>query len=256
MKRVETFKQFAKQLARQDQLSAAVATKNKKVKSGLKNDSRFKVQIKEPLTFARFVQPAQENLPEITFSNRNEADWDEIMDVIKQQPQEEQKDLQELMERPGIQPFFNLASVVNKLPTLQKLVDLGVKVADWEKKGFVDLAAGLNFENDVIPRILFLTDQGIRPNKLGHLFTENPELFQQDMDDLRVRINYLAHHKFSKDQIKSIVQLSDSKWLNYSTKQIDSSLGFLQKLFGLSNNQVTSVSATYPNLVIWEGNLN
>jgi hypothetical protein len=93
-----------------------------------------------------------------------------------------------------------------------RLVDLGTKISKWEENDYMDMALGLDFDKDIAPKIHFLVDHGIPPHHLGHIFTENPELFNQDMDDLHVRINYLIHKRFSKDQISHILYLSDSKW--------------------------------------------
>ena len=98
------------------------------------------------------------------------------------------------------------------LHSLFRLVDLGTKISQWEKNDYMDLALGLDFDTDVVPRIYFLLDHGIKAHNLGHIFTENPELFNQDMSDLQVRINYLEHKKFSKCQISQLLHLSDSKW--------------------------------------------
>jgi len=54
---------------------------------------------------------------------------------------------------------FNLAKVINNSLALQKLVDLGVNIASWEKtEGWVDLALRLEFERDVVPKVRFLAD--------------------------------------------------------------------------------------------------
>jgi len=164
-----------------------------------------------------------------------------------------QQDLTEIMDKPGVRPTFNFASIVNQSPDLQRLVDLGTKISKWEEKGFMDMALGLDFTTDIAPRIHFLVDNGIAPNHLGHIFSENPELFNQDMDHLQTRINYLVHKNFSKDQISQILYLSDSKWLNFEVIDIDARLGFMLKLFGLNNDQVRTVSTTYPQLVLWKG---
>ena len=93
-----------------------------------------------------------------------------------------------------------------------RLVDLGTKISRWEEKGFMDMALGLDFTTDVAPRIHFLVDNGIAPHHLGHIFSENPSLFNQDMDHLQTRINYLVDKNFSREQITKILYLSDSKW--------------------------------------------
>ena len=41
-------------------------------------------------------------------------------------------------------PTFSVASVINDNPTLQKMVDLGVNLAHWEKIGRVSILSSLN----------------------------------------------------------------------------------------------------------------
>ena len=142
------------------------------------------------------------------------------------------------MDRPGVHPIQNIASFVNQSPALQRLVDLGTKIGQWETKDRLDLAFQLNFEKDIVPRIHFLVDNGVNPNRIGDLFTENPSLFDQSMDDLQVRINYLSWRKFNKNQVLEIILNSKSKWFNFKVPEIDFRLGFMQKLFDLNPENV------------------
>jgi len=189
-------------------------------------------------------------------SKSEDIDWNEAMEFVKaaenQYPVAE-KNLTEIMDKPGVRPTYNLASIVNYSDTLPKLVDLGTKISKWEQNDYMEMALGLDFITDVAPRIRFLVDLGIPPGILGHFFSENPEIFNQGMDDLNVRVNYLIHKKFSRQQICQMLTLSDSKWLNFQVLDIDSRLGFMSKLFVLNNEQVRKVASTCPQLVIWKG---
>ncbi len=50
--------------------------------------------------------------------------------------------------------------MVNDSRTLKKLVDLGVALAEWERKenDWTDLALRLDFDADVAPRVRILAD--------------------------------------------------------------------------------------------------
>jgi len=279
LKNVDTFKTLSKRLVPK----AEIVPKKKnalRISSSVKlipNDTNFQIVVDEPVNLAKqsVTSPIllkiheEENINEQqaeTFleialekseSDQNEEiDWNQAMGFVKAAEKHypvPQKDLGEIMNKPGVRPTFNFASMVNDSPDLQRLVDLGTKISKWEEKGFMDMALSLDFVTDVAPRIHFLIDNGIAPHQLGHIFSENPNLFNQDMDHLQTRIDYLANMNFSKDQIKQILLLSDSKWLNFEIIDIDARLGFMLKLFGLNNDQVRIISSTCPQLVLWKG---
>jgi len=282
LKNVETFKSLSKRLARTDEIVPKPQKKEKKpiknISSSIKlvpNKKSYEIKIQEPITFAQQCETSpilskileEEKNNEIQAdaflgyaveqSDKNEdIDWSQAMNYVKAAEQQfpiAQKDLTEIMSKPGVKPTYNFASIVNHSPTLQRLVDLGTKISKWEENDYMDMALGLDFDNDIAPRIHFLVDHGIPPHHLGHIFTENPELFNQDMDDLHVRINYLVHKKFSKDQISQILHLSDSKWLNFKAVEIDARLGFILQLFALDNGPVRYVASKCPELILWNG---
>ena len=96
--------------------------------------------------------------------------WDDAMEIIKrseqvfppQRPTEE-----ELVRIRATQPTATLASLVNDSETLQRLVDLGVELHMWDKRGHLGLAAKLDFIRDVAPTVEFLSDLGLRPSDIG-----------------------------------------------------------------------------------------
>jgi len=270
---IETFKSLSKGLASTDKIASK--KKNKSVKTipsspelNPSNGKKYEIIFKEPKQSPKLSKLLEEeNINEVKaddFINyaaektdkNGDIDWNEAMGFIKTAEQQfpvPQKDLTQIMNKTGIRPSYNLASIVNKSTTLQRLVDLGTKISQWEENDYMDLALGLDFDTDVVPRIYFLLDHGIKAHNLGHIFTENPELFNQDMSDLQVRINYLEHKKFSKGQISQLLHLSDSKWLNFKAVEIDARLGFMLKLFKLDNKQVRNVACKCPELVLWNG---
>ena len=83
------------------------------------------------------------------------------------------------------------------------------------------LALSLDFELDVAPRIQFLVDLGVHPDKLGHIFTNGgPKLLKTDLDALRTRVEYLQWKKFSKKAVVKIIT-ECPRWLTHTVADID-----------------------------------
>ena len=279
----DTFKSLAKNLARPEEIKDF---KNKKLKiTPLKENAVVSLRqkgiskslmVKEPMTFEKIIEKSAilskieddediDNSDEFLEqaadylakeSKSDVIDWTTAMEMVKESEItyiEPTVDRNEVLAKPGVRPMFNVASVVNHSPTLQRLVDLGTKISEWEQKQRLDLVLRLDFSQDVAPRIQMLIDIGISPDALGNIFTENPEIFDQTPEDLAIRLNYLTWRKFSSKQVCQIIMKSDSKWLNYQTTDIDARLGFLQKIFALANSEVRGLASTCPNLVIWKG---
>ena len=194
LKSVETFKDLSKRLARSDEI--CVVKNPKKIQSvkkieysksltfvQSKKSPRFEVVVKEPLTFSnqleksavfasilqendenadKFLDIAAEQTSENQANNQqnpSEIDWNDAMKFIKvseEQYPAEKADFDQLMAKPGVHPIFNLASIVNKSPTLQRLVDLGTNISEWERNGFMELAVTMDFKQDVVPRYVYL----------------------------------------------------------------------------------------------------
>jgi len=145
---------------------------------------------------------------------------------------------------------LNLAAYVNKSTTLQQLVRLGVDLSKWDKERDVpDFVIKLDFEKDIQPYIQFLNDNGVPANELGKVLTKNPMIFQQPIDDLKVRINYLESKKFSTEAIARILTKAPY-FIMFSTRQIDHRLGYFQKEFNLTGDELRSVVTRLPKLVL------
>lgn len=107
---------------------------------------------------------------------------------------------------PYLEPSFNFAAYVNKSETLQQLVKLGVNLHKLEKKAEVPpYILKLDFEKDIKNHVIFLSDLGVPNEELGDFITKNPFIFQEDLDNLQVRINYLKSKKFLDLMITRIV---------------------------------------------------
>lgn len=143
---------------------------------------------------------------------------------------------------------FSLAPYVNQSETLRRLIELGVDLSKVEKKaGQASYILKMDFEKDAMPYIRFLHSIGVPSDELGQFITKNPGIFQEDLDHLQVRVNYLAAKKFSADDISRIVTKAPAM-LSMTTKDLDKQLGYYQKEFRLTGDEVRYVITRYPKL--------
>lgn len=148
-------------------------------------------------------------------------------------------------------PSFNFAAYVNKSETLRKFVELGVDLSKIEKvKGFPQFVLKLDFDRDVKRHLLFLHDLGIPAENFGALITKNPLIFKESIDDLETRVYYLRSKKFTPDNVREIVQRNPF-WLMFSTKRIDRRLGWYQKNFKLTGDEIRFVTVRSPKLITY-----
>jgi len=179
-------------------------------------------------------------------------DWNNSMHLIKRSEEvlpDKKPTPEELESIRATKPVASLASLVNESPTLQKLIDLGVGLWSWEKQGQLGLAVKLDFQEDVVPLIQFLSDLGVPSDHLGKTLTRCPALLEQSLQDLTARVSYLQSKKLTSEDILTIVGRMP-KWLTFSVKGIDGRLGFLQKTFQLSGNEVRILAVDSPDLVL------
>lgn len=268
-----TFADLSKALSLKSDLESLTnkkAKKTKKIKAVAEERKPTTIYVKNNPTFAQVLEQSSVlnremievekkagELFDLTTSHEDEKlDWNAGMAaIIKAEMMYPQAkvDKEKLMDQPLIKPTFHLASVINESSVLQRMVDLNVDLSLWESRGFLGLALKLDLYKDVVPKIRFLTDMSVDARHIGRIFTENPTIFRLDVEDIQDRIDYLKSKRFSAKQITRIIVNSDSKWLNFSAINIDTNLGFLQKLFALSGPQVRTVASQEPQLVFWEG---
>ncbi|GBM80549.1 Transcription termination factor 3, mitochondrial, partial [Araneus ventricosus] len=150
---------------------------------------------------------------------------------------------------PPLPISFNLAAYVNHSESLKNLVRLGVDLSEIEQKPErAKFVLNLDFEKDIKHHIQFLHDNGVSADDMGRFFTKNIFIFKERIEDLEVRINYLKSKKFTSDAIARIIA-NNPYFLNLDTKQVDNRLGFLQKQFSLTGNEVRYLVAKCPKLV-------
>lgn len=150
---------------------------------------------------------------------------------------------------PNVKPTFNFASYVNKSFILQEFVKMGVKLHLLEKKReMLEFVIKLDFENDVKNHLRFLHDAGIPAENFGSFITINPLIFKEDLEDLKIRVNYLIAKKFTSEMITRIIT-KNPWWLSFSTIDIDKRLGYFQREFQLTGDEVRGLATKRPRLI-------
>lgn len=152
---------------------------------------------------------------------------------------------------PGWKQSFNLASYVNKSRTLQTFLSMGVSLFDIEsisRKNAIYFLS-LDFDRDCAKHVRFLIDNGLKTNRLGWFFSENPVIFKESLEDLQVRINYLKSKKFTRSMIAQMINNSALIW-SHNTKTIDHKLGLLQTEFQLPGEYVRRIVTKYPTAIL------
>ena len=100
--------------------------------------------------------------------------WDDAMEVIKRSEEvfpPTRPTEQDLLRIRATRPTSSLASLVNDSDTLQRLVDLGVELHHWDRRGHLGLAAKLDFTRDVVPTTQFLANLGLPQAAVGRTWT-------------------------------------------------------------------------------------
>jgi mTERF domain-containing protein len=174
---------------------------------------------------------------------------------------EEEKDESKLTEeerlerqiralRPATRPVvYNLAYFVNQNLLLQKFVEMGVVIREWDKDTSIgSFMLKLDFDKHVKPVLIFLHDIGIPAKEHPHIITKNPMIFKESIDNLNVRVEYLKSKKFTLESIVEIL-VKAPKWLSLSVEQVDQKLGWFQKEFKLNGQEVRDIVTSRPKLV-------
>ncbi|XP_065226848.1 transcription termination factor 3, mitochondrial [Planococcus citri] len=150
---------------------------------------------------------------------------------------------------PELRPSFNFAYFANKSEVIQQLIDLGVDFHKIEsRKKIPTFLLQLDFEKDVKPYISFLFQNGVPADQLGRVFTKNPFLLEESLDDLEVRINYFKSKKFTPEMITRLIT-TNPRWLSHTTQQIDTLLGNFQKELWLTGDEIRAVVCRCPDLI-------
>ncbi|KAJ1360138.1 hypothetical protein KIN20_019049 [Parelaphostrongylus tenuis] len=145
----------------------------------------------------------------------------------------------------------SLVPFVNYSFLLQTLVDIGVNLFEVEQ----NTRAGkqllrLDLEKDVGPKLRWLLSLGFQVGDLGVYLTKNPFYLLQDLNDMQARVNYLTSMKFSMEDVCGIIR-GFRYWLNVDVKILDSRLGWVQRQFDLSGNEVRALIRKEPRILMF-----
>ncbi|KAI5091716.1 transcription termination factor 3, mitochondrial precursor, partial [Silurus meridionalis] len=151
---------------------------------------------------------------------------------------------------PNLSPTtFTLRDYVDKSETLTNLLHLGVNLSKLEERPNVgSMLVRLDFEKDVVPRLLFLKDLGVQDFQLGPILTKNPFLLTESLENLQARVSYLKSKKFTSESVAAMVSKAPYL-LNFSVKRLDNRLGFFQQQLGLSAHKTRDVVTRLPRLL-------
>lgn len=82
------------------------------------------------------------------------------------------------------------------------------------------------------------------------MFSKNPLLFKEDLEDLKTRVEYLKSKRFSHEA-RARILTQNPYWLMFSTRRVDRRLGYFQKEFRLSGHDLRLLATKEPNLITY-----
>jgi len=149
----------------------------------------------------------------------------------------------------------NIVPFVNKVPSLQKMVQLGVNLSIVQRyEGIGVHLLRSNFEKDIAPFVRFLVDIGVAMDKVGKVLTFNPLILLQDGKELEKRVGYMIHKKFTLPEVGSMVTHCPMILL-MKPEHLDKKLGTLQQSFHLTGPEVRQVAVLYPQILPYKRRL-
>uniref|UniRef100_A0A915Q3T0 Transcription termination factor 3, mitochondrial n=1 Tax=Setaria digitata TaxID=48799 RepID=A0A915Q3T0_9BILA len=146
---------------------------------------------------------------------------------------------------------WSIAHYVNHLQVLQVLVELGMDLFEVDSTTHIGRQlVKLDWE-DVRPKLVWLIHQvGMSITDVGSYLTRNPYFLLQDLESMQIRLNYLYSKQLTKAKILRIVK-KNRFWLNMDVKTIDARLGWIQKTFELTGDEVRQVIVTEPRVIMY-----
>ena len=143
---------------------------------------------------------------------------------------------------------YNLAYFVNSNPLLQKLVEMGVQIRNWDNdRKLCEFILRLDMEK-LQTHLIFLHDLGLSLEDQRFILNKNPLFLKENIIDLNNRIGYLKSKKFDDNSIRRMIGKAP-KWLSLSVNDVDTRLGWYQRDFGLTANELRLVVTEKPKLV-------
>ena len=231
--RLKGFKEIVKNVSNQSFCSSLAVIKNNEL-SNVETSQLEKKKIIEELI--------SKNTDEyLVYDKRLDANLAPFSDKV------DLEYLDDLM--PPLNVTFNLAHYINRMPTLQRLVDLGVNLYVLEQdREIAQYLIRLDFNRDIKQHLLYLKSLGIEDDVLGIWITCNPLIFRESIENLNIRLEYLKSKKFTQEMIQMIL-IRYPPFLNFTVKRVDTALGFLQREFRLTGNDVRQIISHHPKVI-------
>uniref|UniRef100_A0A8C6XBY1 Transcription termination factor 3, mitochondrial n=1 Tax=Naja naja TaxID=35670 RepID=A0A8C6XBY1_NAJNA len=176
-------------------------------------------------------------------------DLDDVLPISPLEKISEDESLQIKAAPPPPLESFSLRDYVDHSETLRKLVLLGVDLSMVEKHPNAgQLLVKLDFETDIKKILLFLNDIGLEDTQFGALLTKNPYILNEEVEDLKTRVDYLISKNFSKEAVTQMV-LRAPCLLLLSVENLDDRLGFFQNVLGLNPRKTRNLVTRLPRLL-------
>uniref|UniRef100_A0A8L7T078 Bm2876, isoform d n=2 Tax=Brugia malayi TaxID=6279 RepID=A0A8L7T078_BRUMA len=144
-----------------------------------------------------------------------------------------------------------IAHYVNHLPVLQTLVELGMDLFEVDSVTHIGRKlVKLDWEN-VRPKLVWLIHQvGMPISDVGLYLTRNPYFLLQDLENMKVRLNYLYTKRLTKAKVLKIVR-NNRFWLNTDVETTDARLGWIQKTFDLTGDEMRQLIITESRIIMY-----
>lgn len=174
----------------------------------------------------------------------------ELIDEEQNLTEEEKLERKIRSLRPATRPLvYNLAYFANTSPLVQKLIEMGVAIREWDKDPSIgSFILKLDFDKNIKPYLIFFHDIGLAPDTHAFVITKNPMIFKDPIETLQTRIEYMKSKKFDANSIVEIVTRAP-RWLSLTVEELDTKLGWFQKEFQLNGQEVREMVLSQPKLI-------
>ena len=106
----------------------------------------------------------------------------------------------------------------------------------------------MDWKKDAFPRLEWLVKTfEVDSETLGNYITRNPFFLIQNLNEMKERVAYLKSKNFNAKQISKIV-IENRYWLNTDVKITDARLGWIQRQFNLTGDQLRNLITKEPRL--------
>ncbi|OAF68359.1 Transcription termination factor 3, mitochondrial [Intoshia linei] len=155
-----------------------------------------------------------------------------------------------------IKPRFNeksnnIAAYARDSTNIQRLVDMGVNVSQFDHKypKISEYLIKQDFDTAIGSKLDFLTSLNIKKDELPIILNKNPFIYNQSVRNMKVRVLYFLSKKFTKNDILLITS-KEPRILNMELTEIDERLGFIQKSLRLKAVHIRQAVVRYPKILL------